>query len=151
MKADGTQLARPVANLDNRLQEVEYEMLQKALAASDDKYYVSAFKIYFNLLWLNGEVGTGAGDVAGGADFGPTDKAPRLLDDLEKQLPVATGHYHTLMDHDVPAFNRLLAAKGKEPLITALGHEQEEEGADDEDDDFADADSDAADDPAEAD
>jgi hypothetical protein len=51
----------------------------------------------------------------------------------------------------VPAFNRMLAAKGKEPLLTAVTHEQEEEGAGDEDDDFADADSAAADDPAEAD
>jgi photosystem II stability/assembly factor-like uncharacterized protein len=151
MNAAGTALAKPAATMNNRLQDVEYEMFRKALAASDDKYYVSAFKIYYNLLWLNGEVGTGAGDVAGGADFGPTDIAPRLVDDLEKQLSVATGHYQTLMDKDVPAFNRMLAAKGKEPLLTAVTHEQEEEGAGDEDDDFADADSAAADDPAEAD
>ena len=47
--------------MNNRLQDVEYEMFQKALAASDDKYYVSAFKIYYNLLWLNAEIGTGRG------------------------------------------------------------------------------------------
>src|SRR6266705_2384453 len=28
---------------------------------------------YLNLIWLNAEVGTGGGDVAGGADFPPTD------------------------------------------------------------------------------
>jgi len=72
-----------------------------------------------------------------------------LVDDLEKQLTVATGHYQTLMEKDVPAFNQMLAAKGKEPLIMAGTPEQEEEDAGDDDDDFADAD--AADDPAEAD
>jgi len=143
MKAEGTDLARPVAALNKRLQEVEYEMFQKALAASDDKYYVAAFKIYFSLLWLNAEVGTGAGDVAGGADLGPTDTAVRLVDDLEKQLRVATGHYETLMARDVPAFNELLAAKGKEPLVTAFAHEEEEE--------VDEPDEDAGADPAEAD
>jgi len=64
---------------------------------------------------------------------------------------VATGHYQTLMEKDVPAFNRMLAAKDKEPLLTAVTHEQEEEGTGDDDDDAADADSDSADDPAEAD
>jgi len=149
MKADG----KPVAAMDKRLQDVEYEMFQKALAASDDKYYVSAFKIYYNLLWLNGEVGTGAGDVAGGSDFGPTDTAPKLVDDLERQLAVATGHYETLMSRDVPAFNKVLVAKGKEPLVMALEHDEEEAGAGaDDDDDFADSDADSdADDPAEAD
>jgi hypothetical protein len=55
------------------------------------------------------------------------------------------------MAKDVPAFNKLLAAKGKEPLMMAVGSEAEEAGGADDDDDFAaaDADSDAADDPAE--
>ena len=74
-----------------------------------------------------------------------------MVDDLEKQLAVASSHYQTLMDRGVPAFNEMLAAKGKEPLVTEVTHEQEEEEAGDDDDDFADADSDAADDPAEAD
>lgn len=139
MQVDETALAKPAAALDGRLQDVEYEMVQKALAASDDKYYISAFKIYFNLLWLNGEVGTGAGDVAGGADLGPTATAPRLVDELEKKLAVATGHYRTLMDQDVPAFNRLLASRNKEQLVTAPAH-AEEESEDADDDDPADAD-----------
>ena len=40
---------------------------------SDDKYFQQAYRVYMNLIWLNGEVGPGAGDVAGGADFPPTD------------------------------------------------------------------------------
>jgi hypothetical protein len=132
------------ASMDTRLQNVEYEMFTKDLAASDDKYYVSAWKIYYNLLWLNGEIGTGAGDVAGGGDYGPTDTAPGLLEGLEKQLATATGHYQRLMAKDVPTFNKQLAAKGKEPLITALPHEDEKEAEDEYSNaDFADPDADA--------
>ncbi len=127
MKAGSDPLAKPVSKMDTRLQDVEYEMFTKDLAASDDKYYVSAWKIYYNLLWLNGEIGTGAGDVAGGGDYGPTDTAPGLLDGLEKQLAVAKDHYQTLMAKDVPAFNKLLASKGKEQLVTSLPHEEDEE------------------------
>jgi photosystem II stability/assembly factor-like uncharacterized protein len=47
--------------MDQKLQAVEYEMFSKDLAPSDDKYYISAYKIYFNLLWLNAEIGSGAG------------------------------------------------------------------------------------------
>jgi hypothetical protein len=145
MKAGAGPLARPVAALDTRLQDVEYEMLTKALAASDDKYYVSAWKIYYSLLWLNGEVGTGAGDVAGGGDYGPTATAPVLLEGLEKKLAVAADHYQALMAKDVPAFNKLLASRGQQPLITALAHEDEaEEGASSSDNsDFADPDADS--------
>jgi hypothetical protein len=103
-------------------------------------------------LWLNGEVGTGAGDVAGGGDHGPTDTAPTLLEGLEKQLAVATAHYQAVMAKDVPAFNKELAAKGKQPLTTVLPQEDEEEiqstyrngeYADPEADSDADADADA--------
>jgi photosystem II stability/assembly factor-like uncharacterized protein len=126
MKASGNAGLSPdqVDAMDKKLQAVEYEMFQPDLAASDDKYYESAWRIYYNLLWLNAEIGTGAGDVAGGGDFGPTDTAPPLLDGLEKQLATATDHYKTVMARDVPAFNQALTAKGKP--ATALPHEDEE-------------------------
>ncbi|GAA4778609.1 hypothetical protein GCM10023219_28500 [Stakelama sediminis] len=106
--------------MDAKLKSVEYQMFQKALAASDDKYYVSVWKIYYNLLWLNAEIGSGAGDVAGGEGYGPTDTTPPLLDGLEQQLAKATQHYDTVMSTDVPAFNKLLVAKGQKPLMTVL-------------------------------
>ena len=31
---------------------------------TDDKYYVEPFKVYMSLIWLNGTLGTGAGDLA---------------------------------------------------------------------------------------
>ena len=75
------------------MQDVEYKLVSKALTTSDDKYFIAAYKVYFNLIWLNGEVGTGAGDVAGGADYGPTDTARDLLDPIEKDLAAATAEY----------------------------------------------------------
>ena len=129
--------------IDSKLKAVEYELFQPALAASDDKYYVSAWRIYYNLLWLNGEIGTGAGDVAGGGDFGPTDTAPGLLAGLEQKLAVATGHYRTLMARDVPAFNKQLAGKHQELLVTTLPKDDADHDEASGEEDFADADADA--------
>ena len=51
------------------MEAVEYKLVSKALTASDDKYFVEPYQIYYNLLWLNAEIGPGAGDVAGGASW----------------------------------------------------------------------------------
>ena len=99
---------------------VEYKILNKALTTSDDKYFIEAYKIYFNLMWLNGEVGPGAGDVAGGADYAPTETSRNLLEMIEKDLAAATAEYRTLMDKDLPAFNRSLADHGVTPLTAAI-------------------------------
>ncbi len=68
------------------------------------------------MIWLNGEVGTGAGDVAGGADYGPTDTTKGLLKEVEGDLTVAEAEYKTLMEKDVPPFNKTLTEKGIMPL-----------------------------------
>jgi photosystem II stability/assembly factor-like uncharacterized protein len=59
------QLLKDAKDTDRKMQDVEYQLLSKDLAVSDDKYYISAYKVYYNLLWLDAEVGSGAGDVAG--------------------------------------------------------------------------------------
>jgi photosystem II stability/assembly factor-like uncharacterized protein len=110
------ELLKSVQDMDQKMQNVEYKLVSKSLTTSDDKYFIAAYKIYFNLVWLNGEVGTGAGDVAGGADFGPTDTARNLTDMIEKDLAAAKTEYRGLMDKDVPAFNKSLAASGVTPL-----------------------------------
>ena len=61
-----------------------------------------------NLIWLNGEVGPGAGDVSGGADFPPTDTSVSLMESIEKDLNGAKTDYRNLMDREVPAFNRAI-------------------------------------------
>ncbi len=82
-------LLKSMSDMDQKLQDVEYKLVSKALTYSDDKYFIAAYKIYFDLIWLNGEVGTGAGDVAGGANYAPTDTAKELLAMIEKDLAAA--------------------------------------------------------------
>jgi hypothetical protein len=108
-KAD---LRKSAAQMNARMQEVEYQLLERSSATSDDKYFVQAYKVYMNLIWLNGEVGPGAGDVAGGADFRPTDTSVAVLETIEKDLSAAKIEYQKLMSTDVPAFNRTLAGRG---------------------------------------
>jgi hypothetical protein len=61
-----------------------------------------------NLIWLNGEVGPGAGDVSGGADFAPTDTSIGLMETIEKDLNAARTDYRNLLERDIPAFNRAI-------------------------------------------
>jgi hypothetical protein len=91
--------------LDKKALDVELQLLSKADLNSDDKWFVEAYKVYLNLVWLNGEVGTGAGDMAGGADYRPTDASLATLKMLEDQLAKAKADFDRLMNVDVPAFN----------------------------------------------
>ncbi len=106
--------------MDQKLQDVEYKLFSKALRTSDDKYFIQAYKVYLDLLWLNGEVGTGAGDVAGSADDKPTDTAVGLLQDIEKDLDAAKAEYKALMEKEVPAFNKMILEKGGEKAAVPL-------------------------------
>jgi formiminotetrahydrofolate cyclodeaminase len=54
--------------------------------------------------------------VAGGADYGPTDTSRNLTAMIEKELAAAKTEYRALIDKDVPAFNRSLAANGVTPV-----------------------------------
>jgi len=101
-------LLTQVAAMDKKLFDVETKILEPAQMMSDDKYFQQAYRVYMNLIWLNGEVGPGAGDVAGGADFPPTDTSVGLIEGIEKELNAARAEYRTLMERDVPAFNRAI-------------------------------------------
>jgi len=111
-------LLKSVEDMGKKLQSVEYELVSESDLNSDDKYYVEPYKAYMNLIWLNGEVGTGAGDVAGGVDWAPTENDITVLDSIEKDLNVAKSDYRDLFEKDVPAFNRLLTERGITPLVS---------------------------------
>src|SRR5579872_4520050 len=116
-KAD---LRKSVQQMDQKMQSVEFKLLAREQANSDDKYYTDAYKVYLNLIWLNGEVGTGAGDVAGGADFAPTPASLEVLQNIEKNLSEATADYQNLMTQQLPAFDRTLTQQGITPLTAAM-------------------------------
>ena len=106
-------LLKQVAEMDKKLFDVEAKLLEPAQMTSDDKYFQQAYRVYMNLIWLNGEVGPGAGDVSGGADFPPTDTSVNVMESIEKDLNAAKADYKNLMDRDVPAFNRRSAARSR--------------------------------------
>jgi hypothetical protein len=101
-------LLKQVTDMDKRLFAVEEKLLEPAQMTSDDKYFQQAYRVYMNLIWLNGEVGPGAGDVSGGADFPPTDTSVSVMESIEKDLNDVRTDYKRLMEQDVPAFNRAL-------------------------------------------
>jgi photosystem II stability/assembly factor-like uncharacterized protein len=109
--ADDAEVARALAAIDGKMLGVELQLLSRTDLHSDDKWYVEAYKVYMNLVWLNGVVGTGAGDVAGGADFRPTEGALGVLETIEKDLDAAKIAYRTLVDKEIPAFNQSMAGK----------------------------------------
>ena len=84
-------LLKAMDAIDQKMQDVEYKLITRAEALSDDKYFQTAYKLYLNFIWLNGEIGTGAGDVAGTGDYGPTETAIGLVLDLERQLAGGAG------------------------------------------------------------
>ncbi len=110
-------LLKSVDDMSKRLESVEYKLVSPSDLNSDDKYYVEPYKVYMNLIWLNGEVGTGAGDVAGGADWKPTDSDLAVLDSIEKDFDTAKSDYKDLIDKSLPAFNRALAEHGITPMV----------------------------------
>ena len=97
--------------LDTQMLGVEHQLLSRSDLQSDDKYFVEPSKVYAGLLWLSGEIGSGAGDVAGGAEYRPTAQAMATLANLEAGLAAARTSYATLIRTDVPAFNT--AMKGR--------------------------------------
>jgi photosystem II stability/assembly factor-like uncharacterized protein len=110
--SDGkAEVAAALDELDKKMLAVELQLLSRQDLNSDDKYFVEPFKIYMRLIWLGGEVGSGAGDVAGGAEYRPTDASLAFLEEVEKDLKAAKAAYEKLMRDEVPAFNRIMSGK----------------------------------------
>ncbi len=102
------ELLKTVEAMDQKLQTVEYKFVSPALVNSDDKYFVEPYRAYLNLIWLNAEVGTGGGDMAGGADFAPTDTQMDTLQSIEAEMASANTEFQKVLKEDLPAFNRVL-------------------------------------------
>jgi photosystem II stability/assembly factor-like uncharacterized protein len=97
--------------LDQEMLRVELRLVSRTELHSDDKWYVEPYGVYLNLIWLAGEVGTGAGDVAGGAEFRPTDASMATLAMLEQQLSEAKAAFNQLLQKTLPAFNQAMSGK----------------------------------------
>jgi hypothetical protein len=109
---------KAIAAIDKKLKDVELKLLSESEMLSDDKYYVEAYKLYLNLIWMSGEIGGGAGDVAGSADYGITETQIALVLDLEKQLQAVQTEYKSVLDKDVGTYNQQVTGLGLKPLPT---------------------------------
>ena len=45
-------------DLDRKMLDVELRLVSRTELHSDDKWFVEPYKVYLNLVWLSGEVGT---------------------------------------------------------------------------------------------
>ena len=116
-----TQLLEASQSLDKKLQTLESRLVSRALRDSDDKYFVEAYGAYMDLIWLNAEVGTGGGDVAGGADFAPTAAQVATLQTLEGEVSHVDTDLQTLLQQDLPTFDQSLERAHLVPLTSPSG------------------------------
>jgi photosystem II stability/assembly factor-like uncharacterized protein len=97
--------------LDKKLKAVEDLLLQPVAHENDPKAYREPMTIYFHYLHLLGQVGNGAGDMAGNPGFKPTDQSKEFHAILKRRLDDALGKLKTLLDNDVAGFNQTTGAQ----------------------------------------
>jgi hypothetical protein len=115
------QLLAAAEDLDKKLQAVESRLVSQALRDSDDKYFVEPYGVYLDLIWLNAEVGTGGGDVAGSADFAPTETQLELLRTYESEVASVDSDYKKILRNDFPPFAEALQRANLVPVVGGAG------------------------------
>ena len=110
-------LGDAASRLDEKARAIEDALIHPTLHEGDAKSFRGPMGLYLELLWLQAEVGSGAGDVAGGADFAPTTAAVEVNGLLRSRLAAATAGYEALVATEVAALNDALKAQGLLHLI----------------------------------
>jgi photosystem II stability/assembly factor-like uncharacterized protein len=118
-KKQTAQREKAAGDLDKKLQTIEHRLVSQSLMNSDDKYFVEPYGAYLNLIWLNAEVGTGGGDVAGSADFAPTQTQLELLKTFETEMAGVDAEYRKILKDDLPALNRAFEGGSLAPVVAA--------------------------------
>ncbi|HET9795705.1 MAG TPA: sialidase [Thermoanaerobaculia bacterium] len=98
--------------LGKKMRAVEAELLQPTIAEEDQKSFRGPLGLYLKFIWLNAEAATGAADVSGNADLGPTQPERDVFALLDGRLNDARKEFEEVFSADVPAFNRAMEAKG---------------------------------------
>ncbi len=111
-RPDASEILASAKELDGKLQTVEDMLFEKYLSAGDEKTYPEEMQLYQKFLWLAGEVGDGAGDVAGNPDFPPTEEDAAVFNLLKQRLANVEAQYSTLMKKSIAAFNSKFRDKG---------------------------------------
>jgi hypothetical protein len=114
MGADGerAKALAAAAEVDAQLLAVRDVLMQRTLEDNDEKSFRGPIRLYLQLMWLSAEIGTGAGDIAGGVDFAPTRAEVEVHELLKSRLRGAEQEYKRLTEQVVPGLNRTLAEQG---------------------------------------
>jgi hypothetical protein len=96
--------------LEKKRMDVVLQLLSRTDLHSDDKWYVEAYKVYMNLIWLYAEIGPGGGDVQGGSDYRPTNASMQTLGMLEQQLATAKSDFDKFLK-ELAGFNQKMSGK----------------------------------------
>lgn len=110
-RSDSTAVMKQANELDKKALAVEDQLFQRFLAAGDTKTYPDELKLYLKLVWLAGEVGSGAGDVAGSPDYPPTDQSLEVYKLMSKRLEKAESDYKQFMSTSVANFNNKVGSE----------------------------------------
>ena len=122
-------------DLDKKFRDVEDRLLQPTLAEADQKSFRGPLELYLKLLWLQAEVGSGAADVSGNADFQPTQPEVEVYNLLSGTLEETRRQFDELYAAAVPAFNEAMRAKGYVQLMTVAEPEAPGEALEPEEED----------------
>lgn len=114
---DQARTLQAVKNMDAKIQALENKLLSPALANSDHKSYMQRYSLYLHLIWLNGEIGTGGGDVYGNPGYKPTGASVQVFHMLDNKLRAVKAQYRNLLQKELPRFNRTLANSNISPLV----------------------------------
>ena len=101
-----------IVAMDAKARAIEDDLLQPTLAEGDLKSFRGELKLYLKLLWLQAEVVSGGGDVAGNADFPPTAAQREVYAELAKRLEGVKSRFSAFYETEVPAFDRQLEQLG---------------------------------------
>jgi hypothetical protein len=101
-----------VAAFERDARAVEDRLLQPTLGEADEKSFRGELGLYLKLLWLQAEVGAGAADVSGNADFPPTQAEREVHDLLSGRLAEARKAMDALYATALPAFNEAMRSRG---------------------------------------
>ena len=105
------------AALTEKMAAIEADLLQPTIAEEDQKSFRGPLGLYLKLIWLNAEAATGAADVSGNADFGPTQPEREVFALLNDQVNATRQKLDAFFGTDLPAFNRELEAKGLGAIV----------------------------------
>ena len=106
--------------LDDKALAIEDQLLQRTVAEGDMKSFRGPLQLYLKFVWLQAEVGSGGADVSGNPDLPPTQSEVEVYNLLHAELEKAESDFNNFYSSDVPTFNRDMAQKGMDRVMTVV-------------------------------